>query len=69
LRILPHLTILSALGFVVIMILAFAFHAVRGENAALGTTVFLGAIAAVVAWGRWRKVPIRSRNHNKVELI
>ena len=69
LRILPQLTIVSAVGFAIIMILASGFHAMRGEHAALGTTVFLGAIAAVVAWGRWRKVPVRSRYHTKVELI
>lgn len=69
LRILPQLTIVSAVGITIIMILAFGFHAMRSEYSALGTTIVLGVIAAVVAWGRWRKVPIKSRSQNKIELI
>ncbi|HEY0739861.1 MAG TPA: DoxX family protein [Chryseosolibacter sp.] len=69
LRILPQLTIVSAIGFTLIMVLAFGFHVLRGEYAALGTNVVLGVIAAVVAWGRWRKAPITNRFENKVSTI
>lgn len=69
LRILPQLTIVSAIGFTLIMILAFAFHALRGEYAALGTNVVLALISAIVAWGRWRKAPIKNRFENKISTL
>lgn len=60
-RIAPYLTPLAASGLVVVMILAFAFHVVRGEFAALPAVVVLGALASFVAWGRFRRGAIAPR--------
>jgi putative oxidoreductase len=60
-RIRPMLTPLAALGLATIMALAFAFHIPRGEFDALPVNFVLGALAAFVAWGRWRKAPIPPR--------
>ena len=61
LRIKPMLTPIAALGLVVVMILAGIFHLVRGEYPAIGFTIMLGVIAAFVAYGRTKKVPIAAR--------
>ena len=61
LRIRPSLTPLAAAGLVVVMGLAAGFHLVRGEMAALGAPLVLGALAAFVAWGRSKKAPIAAR--------
>lgn len=58
-KIKPWLTPLAALGLLTIMILAMAFHLSRGEAQALPMNMVLGGLAAFVAWGRTRKVPIR----------
>ena len=55
----PALTPLAALGLLTIMILAMAFHVSRGEAQALPINMVLGGLAAFVAWGRTKKVPIR----------
>jgi len=61
-RIRPGLTALAAAGLVTVMILAFAFHAMRGELAqAAPINLVLGGLAAFVAWGRFKKAPIRAR--------
>lgn len=61
-RILPFLTPLAALGFVVIQVLAIGVHASLGETAgSLPINLVLLALSAFVAWGRWRKAPIGSR--------
>ena len=60
-RILPVLTPLAAAGLAVIMTLAIPFHLVRGETGAIVINLVLGALAAFVAWGRTRRVPIRGR--------
>jgi putative oxidoreductase len=61
-RIRPMLTPLAASGLVVVMLLAMAFHISRGEAAqALPINLTLGALAAFVAWGRFRKAPIRAQ--------
>jgi hypothetical protein len=61
-RIKPKLTTLAALGLLTIMVLATGFHLLRGEARHTPLTVALGALAAFVAWGRYRKVPIRARH-------
>ena len=58
LRIKPELTAWAAVGLVLVMIFALIFHASRGEMQAIGMNVFLAAIAAFIAWGRFKKVPI-----------
>jgi putative oxidoreductase len=60
-RIKPGLTSLAALGLFAIMILATGFHLLRGEARFTPVTVALGALAVFVAWGRFRKAPIRAR--------
>jgi putative oxidoreductase len=49
----PFLTPLAALGLATIMVLALAFHVMRGEFGALPINLVLGSLAALVAWGRW----------------
>lgn len=61
-RILPFLTPLAALGFVVIQVLAIGLHAVRGETAmSLPLNLVLLALSLFVLWGRFRKAPISPR--------
>jgi len=61
-RIRPGLTALAAAGLVTVMVLAFGFHATRGELAqAAPSTLVLGGLAAFVAWGRFKGAPIRGR--------
>lgn len=58
-RIKPFFTPLAAAGFVVVMILAGGLHLSIGEPPV--ANVILGGLAAFVAWGRWRAVPIAPR--------
>jgi len=61
-RIRPGLTALAAAGLVTVMALALPFHAMRGELAqAAPINLLLGGLAAFVAWGRFKKAPIRGR--------
>ena len=59
LRIQPKLTPIAAMAVVALMICASVFHIVRGEAAVIGANVVFAVMAAFVAWGRLRKVPIR----------
>lgn len=61
LRIKPVLTPVAAAGLVTVMVLAALFHATRAEFAAIGFNVVLALLAAVVAWGRFKKVPVSPR--------
>ncbi len=60
-RIRPMLTPLAGVGLVVVMALAAAFHVSRGELNLVPINFTLGALAAFVAWGRFRKAPISAR--------
>jgi uncharacterized membrane protein YphA (DoxX/SURF4 family) len=60
-RIKPKLTSLAAVGLFIVMVLATGFHLTRGEAKVIPMTVALGALAAFVAWGRFRKAPIAAR--------
>jgi len=60
-RVKPLLTPLAALGLVTVMLLAIAFHLSRGEVSALPLNLAFAALSAFVAWGRLKRVPIRSR--------
>jgi uncharacterized membrane protein YphA (DoxX/SURF4 family) len=60
-RIKPVLTPLAGVGLVIVMLFAAIFHITRGELGALPTNLVLGALAAFVAWGRFRKAPIPPR--------
>jgi hypothetical protein len=58
-RIKPRLAVLGALGCVGLMAAAIIFHVQRGEAASTPFNFFLAALAAFVAWGRYRKAPIQ----------
>ena len=60
-RILAWLTPLAAVGLLTVMVLATGFHIVRGEWQFALFTLALGLLAAFVAWGRYRRVPIAPR--------
>lgn len=60
-RIQPRLTALAALGLIVVMLLASAFHASRGEFGMIPVNLVIGALAAFVAWGRGKAAPIAPR--------
>jgi len=61
-RILPILTPLAALGFVIIQALAIPVHASYGELAQmLPVNLTLLALSAFVVWGRWKKLPIEPK--------
>jgi hypothetical protein len=55
------LTPLASLGLALVMLLASLDHLSRGEFARLLVPVLLGALSALVAWGRWRQAPILAR--------
>jgi putative oxidoreductase len=59
-RIKPILTPLAAAGLFVIMVLASGLHLSLGEKPIV--QVILGGLAAFVAWGRFRKAPIKPRS-------
>lgn len=61
-RIAPRLTVLAALGVVVLMVSATVFHLARGEAADTPLNIALAAVALVVAWGRHARVPIAPRS-------
>jgi len=57
----PILTPVAAAGLVIIMILAAIFHITRAEYSAIAFNAILGALAAFIAWGRFKKVPILAK--------
>jgi uncharacterized membrane protein YphA (DoxX/SURF4 family) len=60
-RIAPRLTPLAAIGLATIMMLAIAFHVVRGEASVIWIHSLLAGLALFIAWGRWRKASITRR--------
>jgi len=60
-RIQPRLTVLAALGCVVLQASAIVFHVSRGEAASTPFNVLLVALALFVAWGRHAKIPVPPR--------
>lgn len=60
-RMAPWLTPLAAGGLATIMLLAMPFHVLKGEASVIWIHALLAALAAFVAWGRWRKAPIAGR--------
>jgi hypothetical protein len=60
-RIKPGLASLGALGCVALMIGAIVFHVQRGEAGNTPFNFLLAALAAFVAWGRYRRAPIAPR--------
>ena len=64
-RILPWLTPVAAAGLALDMLFATLFHLVRGEVGAAMVPLLLGLLAALVAYGRWRVVPILARRASR----
>jgi uncharacterized membrane protein YphA (DoxX/SURF4 family) len=61
LRIAPRLTVLSACGLALIMVLALLFHISRGETSGITTNIVLGLLSVFIAWGRSTRAPIYPR--------
>lgn len=57
-RIKPRLTVVAAIASVALQLCAMAFHASRGELAALPVNVVFIATAIFIAWGRWSRHPL-----------
>ena len=64
LRVKPGLTALTAAGLSTVVLLATLHHLSRAEFAEAPVTLVLGLLAAFVAWGRWKKAPIRARGES-----
>ncbi len=60
-RILPILTPWAAVGLAIIMGLAIPFHIVRGEGNVIALHIVVVGLCVFVAWGRFRRLPIRNR--------
>jgi uncharacterized membrane protein YphA (DoxX/SURF4 family) len=60
-RILPWLVSWAAVGVMIVTISATILHTSRGEVSSAITTAILFAIAALVAYMRWKVTPIRPR--------
>lgn len=60
-RIQPQLTPLAGAGLALVMFLAAGFHLTRGEFGFIAPNLVLLALAAFVAYGRWKVVPIAPR--------
>ena len=61
LRIRPRLTPLAASGLVIIMIGATVLTVAGGDAGTALIPFVAGLLAAFVAWGRWRRAPLRGR--------
>lgn len=60
-RIQPRLTVVAAMGIVLVMVMASGFHIMRGEYAGVGMNLLFAAVAAFIAYGRSRLAPITQR--------
>jgi uncharacterized membrane protein YphA (DoxX/SURF4 family) len=59
-RIMPWLTAWAAAGLMIVMASATVLHLYRGEAASAVTTAVLFVLATVVAYMRWKVIPISS---------
>ena len=60
-RIKPWLVPCAAAGIMIVMICATIFHVMRNEMSSAATTLVLLGLASVVAYMRWRVMPIQPR--------
>jgi putative oxidoreductase len=60
-RIKPILTPIAAALLTLVMVLAVGDHLSRGETGMLMPSIVLGALAAFIAWGRFKAAPIAPR--------
>ena len=65
----PKLTPFAAFGLTLVMILAAAFHIVRGEYNFLPINLLLGGVAAFTAYGRWLVAPIAPASISTFRVI
>jgi hypothetical protein len=65
----PRLTPLAAGALALVMALATGLHVARGEAAALALTLPLLCLAAFVAWGRTRRLPIAARRSSAAHPV
>ena len=61
-RIQTRLTPLAGLGLALLMLGAMSWHATRSEYSNIGQNLILAALAAFVAYGRWRLRPLLDRD-------
>lgn len=52
---LPKLTLYTAYGTLLLMLVATGFHIIRGEASVIGVNVFFALASAVVIWGRSKR--------------
>ncbi|WP_341901589.1 DoxX family protein [Fluviicola taffensis] len=57
----PALAPIAAIAIILLMIAASIFHISRGEGSQIGFNIVFAAIAAFVAYGRLKLVPIQTR--------
>ena len=62
-RILPLLTALAAAGLMIVMSSATVLHVVRGESGSAVSAAILFVLVTIVAYTRWKLVPIAERKH------
>lgn len=60
-RVQPQLTPLAGVGLGLVMLFAIIFHISRGEIGFIVPNIVLLALAAFVAYGRWKLAPIAPR--------
>lgn len=61
-RVQPQLTIFAAVGLLLVMVGAVVYHVDRGEGQSVVTNVFIGAVMAFIAYGRWKLAPLQPRD-------
>jgi uncharacterized membrane protein len=61
-KIQTRLTSLAGAGLVLVMVGAAIFHITRGEAPNIVQNIILGALAAFVAYGRWKLRPLKDRS-------
>lgn len=60
-RILPFLTVLAAVGLMIVMSSASVFHLYRGETSSAIAAFVILVLVTVVAYARWKIAPIIAR--------
>ena len=60
-RILPRLTEVSAMAFLLVSVSATIWHVWRGETSSAAITIVLVILTTFVAYGRWSVRPIRPK--------
>jgi uncharacterized membrane protein YphA (DoxX/SURF4 family) len=59
----PWLVPAAALGIMIVLLSATIFHVIRAENSSAIITFVMLLLATVVAYARWRVMPIPSRTY------